>query len=76
MYVITDDVLVDPKFGTGAVKITPAHDAHDYKCGHDHKLEFINIFEDNGRINKNGGCYKGMMRYECRNKMLQDMKDM
>ena len=76
MVIITDDDLVDPKFGTGAVKITPAHDENDYKCGKKHGLEFINIFNDDGTINKNGGPYEGMMRYHCRNKMEKDMKDL
>ncbi len=69
MVVITDDELVDPKFGTGAVKVTPAHDENDYNCGKRHNLQFINILNDDGTINANGGPYEGMMRYECRNKM-------
>ena len=76
MKIITDDDLVDPKFGTGAVKITPAHDENDYKCGKKHGLEFINILNDDGTINENGGPYQGMMRYHCRNKMEKDMKEM
>ena len=65
--IIADDILVDPKFGTGAVKITPAHDPNDYICGQRNNLEYINIFTDEGKINKNGGPYEGMMRYACRN---------
>jgi len=57
MKVITDDVLVDMSFGTGCVKITPAHDVNDYECGLRHKLEFINIFTEDGKINENGGAY-------------------
>jgi valyl-tRNA synthetase len=50
-------------FGTGAVKITPAHDPNDFKCGQRHGLQFINIFDDEGKINANGGRFAGMMRY-------------
>lgn len=57
MKVITDDVLVDMSFGTGCVKITPAHDFNDYECGMRHKLEFVNIFTEDGKINENGGAY-------------------
>lgn len=66
MKIIADAELVDMNFGTGAVKITPAHDPNDYKCGKRHNLEFINILDDEGRINENGGPYKGMMRFDCR----------
>jgi valyl-tRNA synthetase len=64
--VITDDVLVDPKFGTGAVKVTPAHDPNDYKCGTDHRLQFINILNDDGTLNEQCGKFKGMKRFEVR----------
>jgi valyl-tRNA synthetase len=76
MTVIIDDTLVKAEFGTGAVKITPAHDENDYKCGKRHKLEFINILSDDGSINENGGEYSGMPRYHCRNKMEKDLKDL
>ena len=56
--VITDDLLVNMEFGTGAVKVTPAHDPNDYDCGKRNGLEFINIFTDEGRINENGGKFK------------------
>lgn len=55
MVIITDDVLVNMEFGTGAVKITPAHDPNDYACGKRHDLQRINIFDENGKINHNGG---------------------
>lgn len=64
--VITDDELVDMEYGTGAVKITPAHDPNDYNCGIRHNLEMINILTDEGLINENGGKYKGMKRFDCR----------
>lgn len=52
--VVADD-FVEREFGTGAVKITPAHDPNDYQCGNRHKLPFINLFTDDGKINENGG---------------------
>ena len=52
--IICDAVLVDMTFGTGAVKITPAHDPNDYECGKRHNLEFISLFTDDGLINENG----------------------
>lgn len=64
--VITDSILVDMNFGTGAVKITPAHDPNDFESGIRHNLESINILDDNGCINENGGKYKGMKRFDCR----------
>lgn len=67
MVVIADEELVDMNFGTGAVKITPAHDPNDYRCGQRHNLPQINILDDNGIINENGGPYKGMKRFDCRN---------
>lgn len=64
--IITDDKLVDMEYGTGAVKITPAHDPNDYECGVRNNLEFINLLTDEGLINENGGPYKGMKRFDCR----------
>lgn len=57
MTVIVDDVLVDKDFGTGAVKITPAHDPNDFKCGQRNNLDFINILNDDGTLNSNSGKY-------------------
>lgn len=73
--VITDSEAVDMEFGTGAVKITPAHDPNDYKTGKRHNLEFINIFNDDGTFNENAGSYKGMKRFDGRVKVLQELKD-
>ena len=56
--IICDDIVVDMEFGTGAVKITPAHDQNDYEVGMRHKLEFINIMNDDGTFNENAGEYK------------------
>ncbi|KAK1584519.1 hypothetical protein Q3G72_033689 [Acer saccharum] len=65
--IVCDEILVDPKFGTGAVKITPAHDKNDFETGKRHNLEFINIFTDDGLINRNGGPdFEGMPRFKAR----------
>lgn len=53
--IVTDDIAVDMEFGTGAVKITPAHDFNDYEVGVRHNLEFINILNDDGTFNANAG---------------------
>lgn len=53
--IITDDIIVDMEFGTGAVKITPAHDPNDYEVGMRHNLPFINILNDDGTLNENAG---------------------
>lgn len=76
MKIIADPVLVDMNYGTGAVKITPAHDHNDYACGKRNGLPSINIFDEDGRINHNGGKYAGMMRFDCRNQMFKDMTEM
>lgn len=55
MPIITDSIAVDMEFGTGAVKITPAHDPNDYEVGVRHKLPFINILNDDGTFNENAG---------------------
>jgi len=64
--IIFDAELVDMTFGTGAVKITPAHDPNDYVCGKRRSLEFITMLNENGAINQNGGPFEGMMRYDAR----------
>lgn len=65
--VITDDILVNMEFGTGAVKITPAHDPNDYACGNRHKLPKICIFDEDGKINHHGGeQFKGLARFDAR----------
>lgn len=74
--VITDDELVDMDFGTGVVKITPGHDPNDYQCGLRHGLELINIFNDDGTINENGGKYKGMKRFDCRVQIIKDLEEL
>ncbi len=71
---IIADEYVDPKFGSGVVKITPAHDFNDYKIGKTHKLEFINILTKRTEINENGGKYKGLKVQEARKKVLEDLR--
>ncbi|MFA5168589.1 MAG: valine--tRNA ligase, partial [Candidatus Omnitrophota bacterium] len=72
--VITDE-FVDPEFGTGIVKVTPAHDPNDFAMGHRHNLEQINVMTPDGKINENGGPYKGLDRFEARKKILQDLEE-
>jgi len=64
--IITDAILVDPKFGTGAVKVTPAHDFNDFATGKRHGLEEINVFDLDGTVNENGGRFAGLDRKEAR----------
>ncbi len=71
---IIADKYVDPAFGSGVVKITPAHDFNDYKIGKTHNLEFINILTRKAEINENGGKYKGLKVQEARKKILEDLK--
>lgn len=71
--VITDD-YVEAEFGTGAVKITPAHDPNDYAIGQRHNLEFINIFTEDGNINDNGGQFSGQIRFHCRKAIEEELK--
>ena len=71
--VIADD-YVDRAFGTGALKITPAHDPNDYAIGERHNLAFINVLNKDATINENGGPYAGMDRMACRQKLWADME--
>lgn len=71
---IIADHHVDPAFGTGAVKITPAHDPNDYRMGLEHHLEFINILTPDGFINENGGPFRGLSREEAREAVVSHMK--
>ncbi|MDP7252245.1 MAG: class I tRNA ligase family protein, partial [Planctomycetota bacterium] len=72
--VIEDEVLVDPKFGTGCVKVTPAHDPNDYDTGLRHDLEMINILTPDGMINENGGAFAGQDRYEAREGVVAELE--
>jgi valyl-tRNA synthetase len=71
--IIADAQLVDPTLGTGAVKVTPAHDPNDYQCGLRHSLPMINLLNPDGTINANGGPYAGLDRYEARKRVTEDM---
>ena len=62
-------------FGTGCVKMTPAHDPNDFEVGLRHNLEVIRVMDDDGTINENGGKYQGMDRYECRKAIVEDLEE-
>ncbi|MEW6536001.1 MAG: valine--tRNA ligase [Candidatus Auribacterota bacterium] len=69
------DEFVDMSFGTGIVKVTPAHDPNDFEMGRRHNLESVNVMNENGTMNENAGPYAGMDRFACRKKLLEDLKD-
>ncbi len=70
------DEYVDKEFGTGCVKITPAHDPNDFEVGKRHNLEIIKVMNDNATMNSYAGKYEGMDRYECRAAMIKDLEEM
>jgi valyl-tRNA synthetase len=72
--IILDD-LADPQFGTGVVKVTPAHDPNDFEAGKRHNLEKIRVIDEHGRMTAAAGAYAGLDRYEARNKVLGDLED-
>ena len=72
--VVADD-YVEMDFGTGVVKITPAHDPNDYEVGLRHDLEIINVLNEDATVNENGGKYCGMDRYECRKQIVKDLEE-
>jgi len=71
---IIADESVDREFGTGAVKVTPAHDPNDYEMGMKHNLPFINVMNTDATINENGGHYAGLDRYDARKKIVADLE--
>jgi len=71
--IIADD-FVDPEFGTGLVKVTPAHDPNDFEMGQRHNLEQIVVIDNHGIMNENAGKYKGLDRFECRKQIVQDLE--
>jgi valyl-tRNA synthetase len=71
---IIADAVVDPRFGTGAVKVTPAHDPTDYEIGQRHHLMAINVISEDGRMNDAAGPYAGLDRLECRRRLLADLE--
>ncbi|MGC2694552.1 MAG: valine--tRNA ligase, partial [Candidatus Angelobacter sp.] len=72
--IIADD-FADPQFGSGAVKVTPAHDPNDFQIGLRHNLAQITVMDEQARINENGGPYAGLDRYEAREKVLRDLEE-
>ncbi|MBQ4528659.1 MAG: valine--tRNA ligase [Clostridia bacterium] len=70
------DEYVDKEFGTGCVKITPAHDPNDFEVGLRHNLEQIKVMNDDATMNSYAGKYEGMDRYECRKEMIKDLEEM
>ena len=72
---IVGDEYCEIGFGTGAVKMTPAHDPNDFEVGQRHNLEIIRCIGDDGKINENGGPYNGMDRYECRKAIVRDLEE-
>lgn len=72
---IIGDEHADPEFGTGIVKITPAHDPNDFEVGNRHNLERIIVINPDGTMNENAGVYNGLDRFECRKKLIEDLKN-
>ena len=72
---IVGDEYCEIGFGTGAVKMTPAHDPNDFEVGLRHNLEIIRVIADDGTVNENGGKYNGMDRYECRKAIVKDLEE-
>ena len=72
---VVADTYVDKEFGTGVVKITPAHDPNDFEVGKRHNLEVINVMNDDATMNESSGKYQGMDRYEARKQILHDLEE-
>jgi valyl-tRNA synthetase len=72
---IVGDDYVDMEFGSGAVKITPAHDSNDFEIGNRHNLERILVMDEGGKMNNNAGKYQGLDRFECRKQIVKDLQD-
>ena len=72
--IITDE-LAQPEFGTGAVKVTPAHDPNDFEAGLRHNLPQIDVMDEHARMNQNAGVYSGLDRYEARRRVLEDLRE-
>lgn len=72
---VIEDQHVDPDFGTGLVKITPAHDPNDFLVGNRHNLQRINVMNDDGTMNEQAGKYAGMDRFDCRKALVEDLKN-
>ncbi len=72
---IVADEHADPEFGTGVVKITPAHDPNDFEVGNRHNLERIKVLNPDGTMNENAGVYSGLDRFECRKRLIEDLEN-
>ncbi len=72
---VVADEYVDMEFGTGCVKITPAHDPNDFEVGRRHNLELVNVMNDDATMNENAGKYAGMDRYACREALVKDLDE-
>ncbi len=72
---LIEDDFVDPQFGTGAVKVTPAHDPNDFEMGRRHQLPMINVMHGTGLMNENAGPYQGLDRAACREKIVADLQE-
>ena len=72
---IIGDEHADPEFGTGIVKITPAHDPNDFEVGNRHNLERIVVINPDGTMNENAGIYNGLDRFACREKLVEDLRE-
>ena len=72
---IVGDMHADPEFGTGVVKITPAHDPNDFEVGNRHNLERIKCINPDGTMNENAGKYNGLDRFACRKELVKDLKE-
>ena len=72
--IITDE-LAQPEFGTGAVKVTPAHDPNDFQAGLRHNLPQINVMDEHAHMNPNAGPYAGLDRFEARKRVLADLQE-
>jgi valyl-tRNA synthetase len=71
---VIGDVYVDREFGTGALKITPAHDFNDFEIGRKHQLDVVQVIAEDGRMNEQAGRYAGLDRYACRQQILKDLQ--
>jgi valyl-tRNA synthetase len=72
--IITDDILANPEFGTGAVKVTPSHDPNDFEAGLRNNLPQIEVMNETAQMNENAGPYRGLDRFEARQKVLEDLE--
>jgi len=72
---IIGDLHADPEFGTGVVKITPAHDPNDFEVGNRHNLERVKVMNEDGTMNENAGIYNGLDRFVCREKVVEELQE-